>query len=106
MAITQQHHDDKRHAHRQPESLAYLMGDLVSPPGAVELNDNRHQRQQQAVTEQNDRQPDGGAHRYRDHISSAYRAGHNGITTPIAVCDTWVKITGMAKASRVRASLT
>lgn len=46
MAVVHQRHDDQR----QPETLAYLMGNAVPASGAVKLRDDRRERQQQAVT--------------------------------------------------------
>ncbi len=53
-------HDDQQYgdAGGQPKTLAHLMADTIAAAGTVELSDNRGQRQQQTVAEQDGRQPD------------------------------------------------
>ncbi len=58
LAVIQHHDQQHGHAGGQPKTLAHLVSDAIAPPGAVELGDNRSQRQQQAVAEQDGRQPD------------------------------------------------
>jgi len=55
------------------------MSNAISSARAVKLGDDRCQRQQQAVPEQNGWQPNRGTDGNRRHICGAVRTGHNGV---------------------------
>ena len=59
MARVPEHdHDQHRDKPGQPETLADLMGNALAAPRAIELSDNRREREQQTVAEQDGRKPD------------------------------------------------
>ncbi len=53
-------HDHNQHRDKpcQPEALADLMGNAFATARAIELSDNRREREQQTVAEQDGREPD------------------------------------------------
>ena len=77
--VPEHDHNQNGDAARQPETLAYLMGNTIAAPGTIELRNHWRQGQQQSVTKQNGRQPDRCANGDGRHVRGAVSARHDGI---------------------------
>ena len=56
--VPEHDHDQQGNKPCQPETLTNLMGNALATTRAIELSDNRREREQQTVAEQDGRKPD------------------------------------------------
>ncbi|MNH19150.1 hypothetical protein D3C79_788760 [compost metagenome] len=72
-------HGDGGHHQRQPEALVHGRADLVPFAGPVELGNDGGERHDDALHQQDDRQPEAGGHRHGGEIHGADLTRHHGI---------------------------
>ncbi len=78
-AEIERHHGDGGDHQRQPEALVHRRAHLVPFAGAIELGDDGGECHDDALHQQDHRQPEAGGHRHGGQIDGADLSRHHGI---------------------------
>jgi hypothetical protein len=97
-------HGDGRHHQREPEALVHGGAHLVLLAGAVELGNDGGEGHDDALHQQDDRQPEAGRHRHGGRSTALTCPAITVSTKFMAIWATWATRMGLARRTSCFAS--